>query len=120
MSESLNEFLQRLASQSASIQFDETMAQIATHYDYQPCRFTNGEGDAMAVNEAGTNEGSCKIFAFAQLHELSKEATLALFGAFYRDDVLQHPEASDHANIRHFMKTGWAGIAFDGNALQAK
>ena len=120
MSESHPDFLQRLANPASSFEFDEVMAQIAAHYHYSPCRFSNGEGDAMAVNEAGTNEGSCKIFAFAQLHELSEQVTLSLFGKFYRDDVLLHPEANDHANIRNFMKTGWAGIAFDGQALRAK
>jgi hypothetical protein len=51
---------------------------------------------------------------------LSVEDTLALFGDYYRMDVLQHPEGNDHQNIRRFMQDGWAGIAFDGEALQAR
>jgi hypothetical protein len=30
----------------------------------------------------------CKIFAFAELQKLSKEATLSCFGAYYREEVL--------------------------------
>ncbi|MGV2481618.1 UNVERIFIED_CONTAM: HopJ type III effector protein, partial [Salmonella enterica subsp. enterica serovar Weltevreden] len=29
-----------------------------------------------------------------------------------------HPDATDHQNIRHFMRSGWAGIAFEGEALK--
>jgi hypothetical protein len=35
-------------------------------------------------------------------------------------DVLGHPDATDHQNIRQFMQHGWAGIRFNGEALQAK
>ncbi|MCV5745695.1 HopJ type III effector protein [Escherichia coli] len=54
------------------------------------------------------------------LNNLDKEATLACFGRFYREDVLQHPENSDHQNIRNFMVTGWEGIKFEASALTAK
>ncbi len=46
------------------------MAVIAAHYVYRPTRFENGLGQGRAVNEAGTNEGSCKILAFAKLNGL--------------------------------------------------
>ncbi|MGH8558319.1 MAG: HopJ type III effector protein [Methylococcales bacterium] len=39
-------------------------------------------------NDAGTNEGSCKIFFFALLHGLEKDKTLKLFGDYYRIDIL--------------------------------
>ena len=100
----------------ADIQFQDVMNVIDTYYHYTPTRFTNGD----VVNEAGTNEGSCKIFAFASVNKLSEEATLALFGTYYRHDVLDHPEANDHVNIRTFMQLGWAGIAFDGVAVVEK
>ncbi len=29
-------------------------------------------------------------------------------------------ESDDHANIRNFMKTGWAGIQFEGEVLKEK
>ncbi|MGU3844869.1 HopJ type III effector protein, partial [Vibrio diabolicus] len=41
-------------------------------------------------------------------------------GRFYREDVLLHPENSDHQNIRNFMVTGWDGIRFEAPALTAK
>lgn len=90
------------------------MAVIADCYDYTPTTFTNGD----AKNVAGTNEGSCKLFAFAQLNSLTEAQTLHAFGDYYRVDVLKNPEGSDHANIRNFIKTGWQGINFEGTALK--
>lgn len=112
----IEDFLHKLRTQSESIAFTDTIEVIDTNYEFTPVRFTNGS----AVNEAGTNSGSCKLFSFAKLQQLSKEETLACFGAYYREDVLQHPEATNHANIRNFMITGWQGISFDGEALQLK
>ncbi|HSC55451.1 MAG TPA: HopJ type III effector protein [Phnomibacter sp.] len=113
---SIAEFIEKLRTQPALVAFTDTIAVIEAHYDFTPTRFTNG----ATVNEAGTNSGSCKLFAFAQLQQLTQQETLDCFGAYYREDVLQHPEATNHANIRNFMQTGWGGIQFDGQALQAK
>ena len=99
------------------VEFQETIDLIAGHFSYMPTRFSNGLGDDRLVNEPGVNEGSCKIFSFARLHGLNEAETLALFGRFYREDVLGHPEGADHRNIRNFLRDGWAGIAFDGVAL---
>lgn len=112
----LNTFLQRL--RAGDTDFEDTLALINTLYDYTPTRFTNGLGTAV-VNEAGQNEGSCRIFAFARLNGLSAEDTLRCFGRHYRD-VLADPDGQSHANIRHFLRDGWAGIVFDGNALHGK
>ncbi len=101
------------------VSFNLTIEVIQAHYQYTPSRFTNGLNEHAIVNEAGTNEGSCRIFAFARLHGLSESETLQLFGDFYRKDVLEHPDAQDHLNIRTFMKYGWAGIHFDHAALSA-
>lgn len=101
------------------VSFQDTMAVIAEHYDYQPTEFSNGL-EQPVISQAGQNEGSCKIFAFAQLQNLTPADTLSLFGDYYRIDVLQHPDASDHQNIRRFMQDGWAGIVFQGTALVAK
>jgi hypothetical protein len=102
------------------IEFDQVMQVIEENYNYMPTRFTNGEGCVQVTNEAGSNEGSCKIFSFAQLNNLNEKQTLACFGNYYREDVLAHPENTDHANIRNFIKSGWAGIHFDGIALTEK
>lgn len=116
----VDELLQQIKHRSEQVQFSDVIATIEQYYDYSDCEFTNGLGAARVVNAAGSNVGSCKIFAFGRLHELSPEQTLACFGDYYRVDVLQHPDGSDHQNIRTFMKTGWAGITFSGEALRLK
>lgn len=96
------------------------MAVINEHYEYHPVEFSNGVGDQCLVNSAGVNEGSCKIFAFALQHDLNKQQTLNLFGDFYRVDVLGDPDGKSHQNIRHFIKYGWEGIAFEEMPLDEK
>ena len=103
-----------------AVEFQDVMAVIAAQYDYTPTRFSNGLDDDRIVNAAGENEGSCKIFALGQLLGLNQPQTLACFGRFYREDVLPHPRGDKHANIRHFMRHGWAGIHFDSQALAPK
>lgn len=106
----------KIFSDPASIAFSEVIEFIDAAYDFTPTRFTNG----LTTNEGNQNNGSCKIFSVAKLLGLNKEQTLSLFGDYYRVDVLQHPDGSDHANIRNFMITGWEGIQFDGEALRLK
>jgi hypothetical protein len=108
--------LDLLKNEPGNIQFNDVIAHIDSNYDFTPTKFTNGE----IVNEANQNNGSCKIFSFAKLNSLSKDETLSLFGAFYSKDVLEHPNSDDHQNIRNFMKFGWAGIIFEGEALVEK
>ncbi|MBI5430156.1 MAG: HopJ type III effector protein [Nitrosomonadales bacterium] len=112
----LKNFLQRLQETPGSVTFDDTMAVIGSLYEFTPTAFRNGP----LLNEAGKNNGSCKLFSFASLHGLSQQQTLHCFGAYYRDDVLKHPDGTDHQNIRNFIQTGWDGIKFDGNALTPK
>ncbi|TWX56246.1 HopJ type III effector protein [Colwellia hornerae] len=109
----LNDLLRQLSANPQQIEFNDVMAVISANYLYQPCTFNNGD----LINESGTNEGSCKIFAFAKLHGLSEQATLACFGQYYQKDVLLNPKGTDHANIRNFIKQGWQGINFAGSAL---
>jgi len=109
----LTKLLAKIKSQPELVEFNEVITVINDNYRYQPCAFTNGE----LVNQSGTNEGSCKIFAFAQLHHLSEQATLACFGQYYREDVLQNPQGNDHGNIRNFIKQGWQGVIFKGEVL---
>ena len=98
------------------VDFSTVMAVIDTEYDFSPTAFRNGD----QLNEAGSNSGSCKIFAFAALHDLNQQATLNAFGDYYHQDVLTNPGGSDHANIRNFMRSGWQGVVFDKPALTAK
>ena len=108
--------LNQLKTSPVTIDFKEVISYIDGHYDFTPTKFTNGN----TVNEADQNNGSCKIFSFGKLNELSKDDTLALFGAFYREDVMKNPEGTDHQNIRNFMEFGWEGISFEGKALRSR
>jgi hypothetical protein len=107
------------ALNAGTTDFEDCIAMIAENFDYTPTRFKNGLSETAITNEAGKNEGSCKIFAFAKLMDLDEARTLKCFGRFYQD-VLSTPEASDHQNIRNFMKDGWLGIVFDSNALHLR
>ncbi len=112
----ISNFLEKLNSAPESVTFADTMAAIESNYDFTETTFKNGETN----NEAGTNSGSCKLFAFAKLNGLDQEQTLTCFGDYYRKDVLKNPEGTDHANIRNFIKSGWSGIRFEAQALKAK
>jgi hypothetical protein len=100
-----------------TVEFNDVIATIDEHYHYSPGQFTNGTGKGAITNTAGSNEGSCKIFAFARLQQLDEAATLACFGRFYREEVLQDPRGDRHGNIRNFMQHGWAGIHFESPVL---
>lgn len=110
----LVDFLKILKQSPEKIEFNETIALIDAIYEYTPTAFSNGDLD----NNVGENEGSCKIFAFGMLNDLSEAHTLYCFGSFYRKDVLRDPEGNNHQNIRNFMKTGWVGIKFETEALK--
>jgi hypothetical protein len=109
-------FLEKLKQTPEAIVFSETIATIEENYDFTPTAFENGSQH----NAAGENSGSCKLFSFAEMQNLSEAETLACFGAYYYEDVLKNPNGTDHQNIRNFMKTGWDGIAFYGSALVLK
>jgi hypothetical protein len=110
MKEQVNELIQKLKANSLS--FKEVIEFIETHYQHQPTAFKNGE----VYNEATQNQGSAKVFSFAQLHNLSQEDTLYLFAEHYQS-VLNTPNGTDHQNIRQFMKHGWSGIYFNNPSI---
>ena len=112
----LADFLHKLNVEPATVEFADTMSVIEAYYHFSPAGFRNGE----LMNAAGQNSGSCKLFAFAQLQRFSKEQTLNCFGAYYRKDVLQNPDGTDHGNIRNFIRFGWEGIRYDSQVLQEK
>jgi hypothetical protein len=115
----LAKFLEKVRK-NEPVSFQDTLSIISEHYDYHPVEFSNGLNDQRLVNSAGVNEGSCKIFAFALLHDLDEQQTLNLFGDFYRHDVLGDPEGKGHQNIRNFMKYGWEGIQFEEMPLEER
>ena len=116
----LDKLIQQIKSSPESIEFQDIINHIDKSYHYTPTQFSNGPDDHCTISKAGENEGSCKIFAFALLHNLDEIQTLNCFGQYYRDDVLKHPDNTDHANIRSFMKYGWTNIAFENTALKKK
>ena len=63
----LNDFLSLLKTDLINVQFAQTIATVEANYNYTPTSFKNGD----TQNEAGTNEGSCKIFAFAELTSIN-------------------------------------------------
>lgn len=107
------ELLAQLAAGEAK--FADVIQYIETRYTHTPTAFQNG-GQANAADQ---NQGSAKVFSFAQLNHLDHIQTLSLFAEHYAS-VLATPDATDHQNIRQFMIHGWAGISFDGTALTPK
>ena len=116
----LDELIKNLQDQPDKIDFNNVIDTINHEYNYSPVTFTNGQADNLITNESGTNEGSCKIFSFAKLNNLTKDQTLACFGKYYREDVLLNPSGKDHANIRTFIKYGLDDIIFTTPALDKK
>jgi len=112
----MNDFLQNLKNSPQSNSFEATMAAIDQNYNFTPVEFTNGDLN----NTENENNGSCKIFAFARMHDLTETQTLHCFGDYYRKDVLDNPDKTDHQNIRNFIKTGWSGIKFNSEPLTRK
>lgn len=113
MNARLTELLSSIKEETKT--FKDVIAHIEGIYEHKPTAFKNGE----THNAADQNQGSAKVFSFAQLNNLSKADTLLLFAEHYQS-VLDHPTASDHQNIRQFMANGWDGIVFEGNVLTAK
>lgn len=108
--------LDKIKQNPNEISFEEVIAHVDENYIFTPTAFENGDFH----NEANQNNGSCKIFSFAKMNDLTQGETLALFGDFYRKDVLENMDGEDHQNIRNFMKYGWEGISFDDVALEKK
>lgn len=113
---SLDALTAQLNSAPERIEFKDVIALIDATFTFTPTAFTNGE----VRNDANQNNGSCKLLALGQYLNLTNEQTLALFGTYYRKDVLENPQDDDHANIRNFMKTGSAGVNFETFPLALK
>lgn len=103
------------ALKADTISFVKVIEFIETYYQHTPTAFKNGN----TTNEASKNQGSAKVFAFAQINELSEADTLYLFAEHYQA-VLATPTGEDHQNIRQFIASGWDGISFQGEALVLK
>lgn len=113
----IEKLITQIKTQADTVEFQDVIDCIEENFDYTPTHFSNGNGHDTVMNQAGSNEGSCKIFSFATTQGLTEKETLSCFGKYYREDVLQNPQADDHANIRTFMRHGWKGIRFEQSAL---
>ncbi|MGE5943142.1 MAG: HopJ type III effector protein [Flavobacteriales bacterium] len=112
----LEVFLNKLKTTPKDIDFTNTISVIESNYIFTPTSFKNGD----LYNQAGENSGSCKLLAFAKLQGFTKNETLACFGKYYFEEVLNDPNGSGHQNIRNFMKTGFEGLRFEDNPLKEK
>lgn len=108
--------IETLRTEPQTVAFSDVMAVIEAEYHHKPTAFINGS----VLNSLEQNQGSCKILGFARLNGLSEEETLNCFGDYFRQDVLQHPDGTDHANIRAFITTGWAGVQLPEDAVVRK
>jgi len=106
---STQDLVQAVTNSPDTIEFNNVIALVDSAFVFTPTAFTNGD----VKNEANQNNGSCKLLALGQHLNLNQAQTLALFGRFYREDVLNNPNGDDHANIRNFMKTGHEGVVFE-------
>ncbi len=116
----MNDFSQAQADFIAALDsndhlFASTLAFIGQWFDFTPSAFNNGG----VQNSAEQNQGSCKVFALAQLLQLSKEQALCCFGEHYRD-VLATPDVDNHHNLRRVLRDGLGDISFDQFPLTAK
>ena len=109
-------FIEKLKQTPEAITFAETITTVESNYEFTPTAFQNGNQH----NGAGENSGSCKVFAFAKIQQLTQAETLTCFGAYYFEEVLGDLEGTNHQNIRNFMQSGWNGIQFEGDALSLK
>jgi hypothetical protein len=108
--------LEKIKNNPSEIQFKDVIAHIDAHFDFEPCAFLNGDLE----NAVGQNSGSCKVMQFAIIENLSKEETLACFGEYYRVEVLENMDGTNHQNIRNFMIYGFDGLKFETLTLKRK
>ena len=100
---------------NSSINVETVIELIDSLYDYHSVDFTNGD----VINKAGTNDITCKLFAFAKLNAFTQEQTLACFGHYYQD-VLETPNSTEHQNNRNLMQNRRDGISISRTALNEK
>lgn len=100
---------------SGKVNFAGVLAFIDGRYAHTPTAFKNGDH----LNAATENQGSARVLYFAKLNQLSKDETLQLFAEHFQN-VLEHPGADNHQNIRQFMQHGWEAVEFEGVVLRPR
>lgn len=94
--------------------FAQTLAFIEQHFNYQ----ASGFKFAQLESNSEQNQGSCKIFALAQLLNLTQAQTLLCFGEHYRH--LNNTAQDSHLNLRQLAKIGRINIEFEHFPLSLK
>jgi len=112
----IQDFKNKLTNTPKKLNFSDTINIIEANYNFTPSAFKNGDLE----NSNTQNLGSCKVFSFALKQNFTKEETLASFAQYYFIDVLENPNATDHQNIRNFIKTGFEGLIFEKETLTEK
>lgn len=100
--------------QQPNHQFADSLAFIEHWFNYHPSAFSIGQQHNLATE----NQGSCKIFALAQLLSLTQQQALLCFGEHSRNLPLL-PQGS-HLNLRQLAKEGLSQIQFEHFPLQRK
>jgi HopJ type III effector protein. len=95
--------------------FSDTLAFIASAYDYQPSRFVKRHPGKCRRRERRLLQDA----RHGLLEGFSTEEALLAFGEHYQA-VLANPNGSDHRNIRALMETGLPGVRFDSQPLKRK
>ena len=70
--------LEQLEKSPENINFKDIIAYIDENYDFTPTKFINGN----TTNEANQNNGSCKVFSFAQQKIYQKNKHFNFLGNF--------------------------------------
>jgi len=109
------QYLEKIKS-SEVVDFNEFIDLIEQEYNFTNIAFNNGN----LHNKNDENQGSAKVFCFALLHNLSKEQTLRCFSQHYASVLNSKAEDKTHLNIRNFIKSGFAGLQIDKQALSFK
>ena len=101
------------------LKFQYVIDTINANYDFSPTPFRVFPG--ALLNAAGTNEGACRVLAFAkdQSIDSQKDVVLELFAEHY-DAVLANPNGAKHQNIRLVMQHGAEEVEFSCWPLSKK
>ncbi len=102
-------------TESTTPRLDATVVAIRSMYEVPSQAFVVG----FHQNDEGANVKSLVILGFAKMHNLRDDQVLSMFGEA-GDEVLANPDpdATDHRNIRAFLKHGLNNIVFSRGGIQ--
>ena len=109
----LTDYINKIKTSGESLDFNETIVVIDANYNFTPTTFKNDD----AINEAGKNSGSCKLFSFAQINQLTKQQTYVLNKLYKRLEEIPKSHPGDPKTKEKFdqLKTIYKQIAGENN-----